>query len=158
MGKERGWCWGCSGCYVCACLCVLVFGHVFQVCVCVGVCPCVCLWVCESAFACVSLCAGYVCMNVCVDMHACMCKGTCLYMCRVGPNRTYGNTSIRRIHGTVYKNFPLNPYPYDCTWVLADRICTAYIRQNRKYVGLAQIVHEISTVGSRSHHTFLKIN
>ena len=35
---------------------------------------------------------------------------------------------IRRITVSVYGNFRPYPYPYDCTRVLADRICTPYLR------------------------------
>jgi len=35
---------------------------------------------------------------------------------------------IRRITVSVYGNFRPYPYPYDRTWILADRLYTPYVR------------------------------
>jgi hypothetical protein len=45
---------------------------------------------------------------------------------------------------TVYENFSLYPYPFDRTWVLADRIYMAYIRSE-------QFIHRIWTVLQMVH-------
>ena len=62
---------------VCTCVCVCTRVHV---CVCVCACVCMCVHVCVHVCACVCVCV-HACACVCVCVSMCMCVCACVYMC-----------------------------------------------------------------------------
>jgi len=99
-----------------------------------------------------------VCESVCLKLLAVTSEGTMTtHVIHVGLAITIHTKIrriwIRRITVTVYGNFRPYPYPYDRTWVLADRTYTSYV-QSKPYISRiwTVIAGDKGSIPSNSSH------